>query len=179
MRISLVGLILAGGLAVSGCASNGLYSGVSVGTGFGYGSYGYGGYGHGYGAYGSPYWGWYDGFYYPGSGFYVYDRYRRAFYWNDRYRRYWTDRRHAWSGPRSSRAIWEGFARNWADRRTTVQSQQRILADTAPSAQVQTRQRIERAERQSARSERAERQSARSERAETRRARRVVRDETP
>ena len=45
---------------------------------FGYGSqfgYGYGPYGYNYGGYGSPYGGgWNNGYYYPGSGYYVYDR---------------------------------------------------------------------------------------------------------
>ena len=40
--------------------------------GYGYGSPYYGGYG-----YGSPYYGWYDDYYYPGTGYYVYDSYRR------------------------------------------------------------------------------------------------------
>ena len=42
----------------------------------------YGGYG-GYG-YGSPYYGWNDGFYYPGTGYYVYDRDRRPHRWTRR-----------------------------------------------------------------------------------------------
>src|SRR5687767_10969769 len=74
------------------------YSGVSVGYGSGYSPY-YG-YGYGYPRYGysrlgygySPYWGWYDSFYYPGTGYYVYDRYRRPHRWSDSHRRYWTDR---------------------------------------------------------------------------------------
>ncbi len=171
MRIPLVGLILAGGLALSGCASNGLYSGVSVGTGFGYGSYGYGGYGYPYSRFGSPYWGWYDGFYYPGTGFYVYDRWSRPFYWNDRYRRYWTDRRDSWQRRSGTvRPVWEDFGRALVNRRTTARSQQRTFAvDSTPS--VQTRART--------RTQRIERTSPRSERAQTRRARRIERDDRP
>ena len=59
------------------------YGGYGSPYGYGgYGSpYGYGGYGspYGYGGYGgySPYYGWHDGYYYPGTGYYVYDRDRR------------------------------------------------------------------------------------------------------
>ena len=63
--------------------------GVGYGNGYGYGYddyydpyYGGGYYGanynrYGYG-YGQPYYGWYNGYYYPGTGYYVYDRDRRA-----------------------------------------------------------------------------------------------------
>jgi hypothetical protein len=84
MRISSIGLIAAVSLGLGGCAYNGL--GMGVGTGYGYDDYGYGydryGYGgydpygynrYAYNRYGSPY-GWYNGFYYPGSGLWVYDR---------------------------------------------------------------------------------------------------------
>ena len=62
------------------------YGGYGYGAGYGYGSgYGYNPYYAGYNPYyrspfygsryyGSPYLGWYDGFYYPGNGYYVYDR---------------------------------------------------------------------------------------------------------
>ncbi|MBA3511018.1 hypothetical protein [Sphingomonas sp.] len=64
---------------------------------------------YGYGAGYAPY-GWYDGFYYPGSGYYVYDRYRNPYYWNDGQRRYWTVRQ---KDP-SVREVWSDFARNRA-----------------------------------------------------------------
>ena len=74
---------------------------MGLGYGGGYGDYGYG--------YGSPYYGyggslrrlrrlrpaitarprrygWYDNYYYPGTGIYVYDSYRRPHVWNDRQR---------------------------------------------------------------------------------------------
>ena len=31
----------------------------------------------------TPYYGWYDDYYYPGTGIYVYDSYRRPRTWND------------------------------------------------------------------------------------------------
>ena len=83
MRISSIGLIAAVSLGLGGCAYNGLGMGVGSGSGYGYGyddygygydRYAYGGYSpYGYNAYGSPY-GWYNGYYYPGSGGWVYDR---------------------------------------------------------------------------------------------------------
>ena len=97
MRILSIGLVAAVSLGLGGCAYNGL--GMGVGTGYGYDQYGYGQYGYGndryayggynpygydryayggynpygYNAYGSPF-GWYNGYYYPGSGGWVYDR---------------------------------------------------------------------------------------------------------
>ena len=98
------GLLLAAGLSLGACASDDYghgYGGLSVG----YASAGY--YdpysdpwaGGGWGYYGSrPYWGWYDNYYYPGSGIYIYDRWRRPHRWSDRHRRYWTERRDYWRG---------------------------------------------------------------------------------
>jgi hypothetical protein len=81
MRISSIGLIAAVSLGLGGCAYNGL--GMGVGTGYGYDNYGYGydrygygyGYPYGYSPYGyNPYGGWSNGYYYPGTGGWVYDR---------------------------------------------------------------------------------------------------------
>src|SRR4030095_8828207 len=98
-------------VGLAACTTPFGYSGVSVGLGNGYGPYysnygygygaGYPGYGFGYGAgypgygygYGfDPYWGWNDGFYYPGTGYYVYDVYRQPHRWTDAQRVYWTQR---------------------------------------------------------------------------------------
>ena len=53
-----------------------------------------------YGPYGSytnnigyPYYGWYDNYYYPGTGSYVYDSYRRPHVWSNSQQQYWTSRR--------------------------------------------------------------------------------------
>lgn len=43
--------------------------------------------------YGAPYYGWYDGFYYPGTGYYIYDRRGTRHRWSRRYRDYWIARR--------------------------------------------------------------------------------------
>lgn len=40
--------------------------------------------------------GWYDSFWYPGHGYYVFDNYGRRFNMRDHHRRYWGDRRHRW-----------------------------------------------------------------------------------
>jgi hypothetical protein len=103
MRIPFISLIAAGSLALGGCAYGDLGLGLGYGNGYYGGAYGspyYGGYGYndyyggygGYGAYGSPYFGWYDNYYYPGTGYYVYDSYRRPRMWSDRQRNYWMSR---------------------------------------------------------------------------------------
>lgn len=126
MRIPFVSLIAASALALGGCA----YGGIGLGYGDPYAGYygsqygGYGGYGYnsgyagygynsgygspyGYGAgygYGSPYYGWYDGYYYPGSGTYVYGRDGRRHAWSDSHRTYWQGR-----GGDHRGANWNGF----------------------------------------------------------------------
>lgn len=120
MRIPYISLVAAGAMALGGCAYNGLGLGMGYGDpyygnsygygspyygGYGYGrsglsvglgySSGYGGYGYGspyYGGYGSPYYGWYDNYYYPGTGYYVYDSYRRPHVMTTTQRQYWTSR---------------------------------------------------------------------------------------
>ena len=120
MRIPFISLAAAGALALGGCAY-GDYGYGGLGVGVGYGDYGYGYspyYDTGYG-YGSPYFGWYDDYYYPGTGVYVYDSYRRPHMWSDRQRTYWSSRRQVatTSGARSLKTNWSGF-----DRRTTTDS---------------------------------------------------------
>lgn len=129
LRTATVALVA--GLGLGGCAY-GPYGGLGVGVGYGnagYGggycdpyydrycsSYGYSSYGsqYGYSPYGySPY-GWYDGYYYPGSGYYVYDSYRRPYAWNDAQRRYWQDRARRYGG--SPTTYWGDFERRDSDR---------------------------------------------------------------
>jgi len=127
-------------LGLSACATPYGYSGVSVGLGNGYygSDYGYGygggypgyayGYGAGYPGYGlgyAPYWGWYDDCYYPGTGHYVYDAYRRPHRWTDAQRRYWTERRErALSSSNEDQRVvirenWNDFSRNRPAVRST------------------------------------------------------------
>jgi len=105
--LRVTALAFAAVVGLSACTSPYGYSGVSMGVGNAgyydpyYGGYGYGagyGYGGGYGYPGyslayAPYWGWYDDFYYPGTGYYVYDRHHHKHHWTDAQRRYWQARR--------------------------------------------------------------------------------------
>jgi hypothetical protein len=143
MRIPYISFVAAGALALGGCAYGDLglgygspYYGAGYGRpyygsdgdgspyyGGGYGGYGsyYGGYGSYYGGFGSPYYGWYDNYYYPGSGYYVYDSYRRPHVMTTTQRTYWSSRSPALRtrGTRTAvRPNWSGF-----NRRTSTQSE--------------------------------------------------------
>lgn len=87
-RLAL-GLALAPAVLLGGCAYDDYgYGGVNVG----YGSGGY--YDPWYdGYYGYPRYGWYDGFYYPGHGYWIYDRRGHRHHWSDKHRRHWEGRR--------------------------------------------------------------------------------------
>lgn len=108
-------LVAALGVTTTACVDDYGYGGLSVGYGSpgyygGYGGY-YDGFGD-YGAFGSPYWGWFGDYYYPGTGYYVYDRYRRPHRWTDSQRNYWERRRNDWRGDRNWRDNWGGWDRN-------------------------------------------------------------------
>ena len=204
-------IALIAGVGLSGCAY-GPYGGLSVGAGYGngygygydpyyssygYGSpYGYGGYGYGspyggYGSpygygYGSPYWGWNDGFYYPGTGYYVYDSSRRPYRWTDSQRRYWEQRRTEYVRRHNSntsgttvatvnRPQWGDFSNRRSNDRVRVRSENRgndrvvfrsndqVERQAARSAERQATRSVERQERRSARSEaRGERRHGRN-----------------
>ncbi|HET7816760.1 MAG TPA: hypothetical protein VFK58_04215 [Sphingomicrobium sp.] len=129
LRTATVALVA--GLGLGGCAY-GPYGGLGVGVGYGNAGYGTAGYGggycdpyydrycssYGYSSYGSPYgyspYGWHDGYYYPGTGYYVYDSYRRPYRWSDAQRRYWQDRSRYYGGTPS--AYWGDFERRDRDR---------------------------------------------------------------
>lgn len=111
-RLPLIALAVAGGLTLAGCTDGYGYSGVSVGYGAGYGlggGYAPAFYDGGVAAYGNPYWGWYDDYYYPGTGYYVYDRYRQPRRWDERQQAYWEGRRRDWQGDRRE------IRDNWLD----------------------------------------------------------------
>lgn len=84
-------------------------AGLSIGACSTYGADGYGysrvavGYGSGY--YSDPYYGWYDGYYYPGSGYYVWDRRGYRHRWSGAHRSYWLARR----GDRRAHSNWSGY----------------------------------------------------------------------
>ena len=79
MTSSILRLALVGGAAliVAGCASDGYH-----GYGYAGASYGYSGSGYG----------WYEDYYYPGTGFYVYERSGKRHRWSDSQRRHWQSR---------------------------------------------------------------------------------------
>jgi hypothetical protein len=141
LSLRTAAIALVAGLGLGGCAY-GPYGGVGVGYGNGYygnngyydpyygGGYGYSpyGYGAGYG-YGDPYYGWSNGFYYPGTGYYVYDQYRRPHRWSDDQRRYWESRRERYNRGDSSV---NRIVQNWADfqngpRSTNTTRQQDVI----------------------------------------------------
>lgn len=153
MHMRTAMLVLAGSAALAGCAYGygdyGPYGGLSMGLGYGdyYGGYGgYGGYGYPYGPYGgygypgyyggfgAPYFGWYDNYYYPGTGIYVYDSYRRPHVWSETQQRYWTQQRTRALNTTSTastttrptiRENWSGFNRQTATDRATARTERR------------------------------------------------------
>jgi hypothetical protein len=98
MRTSLILLSGMAAISLGACATDGAYAGGGVGLGYdsGYaapyydtaatcwndGFYNY--------SYLGPYCGWYDGYFYPGSGNYVYDRDHHAHMWTGSQQQHWT-----------------------------------------------------------------------------------------
>ena len=71
---------------------------------------------------GSPYYGWYDDYYYPGTGTYVYKLYRKPHAWSSRQRTYWMS--HQSSGTTKS-ANWTGFSHRSTTSSGTADRQRR------------------------------------------------------
>lgn len=114
IKLGVAGLLAASAAALGGCVDDYGYGGPAVGYGV-YDGY-YDGYSYGDGGYYPGYYGWYGGYYYPGSGLYVYDRYRRPVRWNGDQRRYWNGQRHAFGGNPGGGGFrgnpnWNGFNR--------------------------------------------------------------------
>jgi hypothetical protein len=147
LRLRTAAVLLCAGVGLGGCATYspfGYGNGVSVSYGNGYYNPYYDRYGSRYAGY-APY-GWYDGYYYPGAGYYVYDRYRNPYYWNDYQRRYWTVRQ---KDP-SVREVWTDFARRNAGTTSGTSSQmQRVTSNNVERIRQVERARSERAERRS------------------------------
>jgi len=151
-----VAIALAASLSLTACYNDGYgHSRVSVGYGASYPSY----------------YGWYDDFYYPGTGYYVYDRGGHRQRWNDRQSRYWTERQRNFRGAdradrRQLRNNWQAFRQ---DRRTddrAFRQARRQDRQTVRAGQV-TREQFRQnrqADRQAARQElRQDRQDTRRE----------------
>ncbi|WP_242182370.1 hypothetical protein [Sphingomonas sp. CARO-RG-8B-R24-01] len=103
-KLALAAAALTATVGLSACNEGYGYSGVSVG----YASAGWDPY---YGGYtGDPYWGWNNDYYYPGTGYYVYDRGNRRHRWNDQQRGYWQGRSQGWRGAnREMRPMWRDY----------------------------------------------------------------------
>ena len=194
-----------GGLGVGASYGNGYYdpyynNGGYYGAGYGYpygsgygNGYPYGaGYGYPYGSgygypYGSSYYGWNNGYYYPGTGYYVYDRDRRPHRWTDAQRRYWERQRSVATSSGGVSRILE----NWADFQNGPQTtstanntvrqrrveRERIMRErpVVNSPQVRTERRAETSVRQERRAETSIQQERREARAEARQERRGTR----
>ena len=115
----------------------GFYGGASVGGGY-YGA------GPGYYPGGYPASGWYDDYYYPGNGYYVYDRAGRRHEMRDKDRARWLERREARRDDRREERVER--RRERAERIANMTPEQRAVVD----ARRQER-RIQREDRQDAR----------------------------
>lgn len=201
-NLKTAALAIVAGVGLSGCAygpyGGGLGVGVGYGNGYGYGYddyydpyYGGGYYGanynrYGYG-YGQPYYGWYNGYYYPGTGYYVYDRDRRAHRWSDAQRKYWEWRRRG-ATTNTSGGGTGGVLQNWVDFQNGGQTANRTVRQRTGEPtrvvrrEVTAEQRAAWAERRSQtaeqRAERAERRAARAEARSSRGSERRTRRDT-
>ena len=120
-------LLVAAGAGLSGCvydvglgfASDGYYDDA-------YGCDPYGGYDAYYNCdYGQAFsnigfgGGWYDNYYYPGHGIFLFDTFGRRYPMREQYRRYWGERRHNWyrehRGRDWERSRYEGRDRGYKD----------------------------------------------------------------
>ena len=125
-------MVAVGAVGLAGCSTIDPFYGASIGvgspyynSGYGYGydsypQYGghaqYGGYAP-YGAYGAnygSYGGWNGGYYYPGTGAYVYDQQRRRYPISTAQRRYWEQQRIARS---RNPAVQQNYREYRAERR--------------------------------------------------------------
>lgn len=135
MKLAASAALLTASLSLGGCTMDDGYGygGVEVGYGAPYYGYGY-----------APY-GWYDGYYYPGSGYWLYDRGGSRYRWSDRQRRYWEQRREHtrdWRGPSTQpwqpgvrdddrRRDWSGNRPDRSGERSWRSARDRGTPDTA------------------------------------------------
>jgi hypothetical protein len=118
MRTRFALLLAAAGLSLGACATDGVYAGGDVGLAYNdpfYDPAACWNYGWSDTSWGGPYCGWYDGFFYPGSGIYVYDRNHHAHVWSDGQKDHWSQQREQWHndatvGARSALGMNDGTA---------------------------------------------------------------------
>lgn len=189
-RIRAALVVLAASAGLAGCTTLGPYGGIGVGVGSGYGGYGgygydpyYAGYGYGSGYGYNPY-GWYNGYYYPGAGYWVYDPrgnrhpVERDAYWSNVLRRM-IEARRAQGMTAAAKENWSAFgqhgkvplesvARAGDSRPATADrpfARQRVIEQRAERAEANAEQRAARSERMEARRQQIqERREARPER---------------
>lgn len=166
-RIFTVATIAAASLGLAACTSGYGSYGLSAGYGSGYyDGYGYDGYGSSY--YPSSYYGWNNGFYYPGTGYYLYDTGGRRHRWSDSQRRYWESRRDR----REVQANWSAFRQDRRQDRNAYRTERREDRQGLRSGQV-TRPEFRQDRAQDRKAYRAERREDRQDlRRENRRDRR-------
>jgi hypothetical protein len=162
-RIRTALVVLAASAGLGACTNFGPYGGVGVGVGSGYGSYG-SPYGYGYG-YGDPYYGsyynryptygWYDGFYYPGRGYWVYDPGGQAHPINEKQKSYWANILAKVREARGATATAE-TRENWSGFSTQGKVAAPISVESTAQADKPSRRQIVQARRQ----ERLERQQS-------------------
>jgi len=121
-------ILAAASLGVVGCSS---YGTSRYGVSAGYDGY-YDDYGYGSSYYPASHYGWNGGFYYPGTGYYVYDSGGRGHRWNDGQRRYWESRRDR----REVRANWSEFRRDRREDRAEYRTERREDRRAVRSGQV-------------------------------------------
>lgn len=121
-----IAALAAAGTALSGCvydvglgyASDGYYDDYGCDPYGGYDSYYDCDYGSGFSNIGFG-GGWYDNYYYPGYGYYLFDNGGRRHAMRDNHRRYWSEKRHSWyrehRGRDRDRNDYRGRGRNYSD----------------------------------------------------------------
>jgi hypothetical protein len=169
LHLRSAAIVLAAAIGLGGCATYspfGYGSGVSVGYGNsgyydpyygGYSAYGYSPYGYspyGYSPYGySPYSGWYNGYYYPGSGHYVYDRNHNKRVWSDTMRDFWTSRGAGINTGSSSTAGTAGTSGTVGTTSTARERQRVVRVERSERAPAERRGWIQRQRSESSSSE--------------------------
>ena len=146
-RIRAAVLVAAASLGLAACST---YDGYGYGGGYYRGGYGL--------SDGGPFYGWYDNYYYPGSGYYLYDRAGRRHAMNKEQQRYWLNRART---PADRAQIRQNYSQFRADQRSdrAAYRAERRENRAAYRAGTLTRQQLRAEQRSDRRAFRAERRS--------------------